>query len=259
MSWTAAAINLLLLTTVMALDTPPAPTGAKELFYDPVVRSLSRASPETSAAPAASATRHTNPGRPRLDANGRRLATVETTSAPGSAARAVGLSYWIELVEPDGGAGTQVTNGRIFHSGERIRLHFRANSEGSIALIQLGSSGTARVLFPDLAHNLTDDRLVANGERILPSPVHWFRFDDNPGTERLLVLFGPGQGPIEQIPTRPTMDAVQTASLLASARQATGSKDLLIETETRNQAEIGTYGVNLAGQPVILEINLEHR
>ncbi|NJL26965.1 MAG: DUF4384 domain-containing protein [Thermoanaerobaculia bacterium] len=171
----------------------------------------------------------------------------------------MGISYWIELETPGAGSGVQVTEHRVFRSGERIRLHFRSNADGYVSILQLGASGTAQLLFPDAGKGLTDTGLVANEERILPSATHWFRFDANPGTERLIVLFARSHGEIEGLPIRPQMDRPTTESFLRTASHLRGSKDLVIETETQNSAEIGTYGVNLAGQPVVLEIVLEHR
>ncbi|MDP9120728.1 MAG: DUF4384 domain-containing protein [Acidobacteriota bacterium] len=244
----------------------PAPIrGAKELFYDPagggIVTAQPFAEPPAGAPPAA------NPGIPPPA----RKAAAATAKAPrrkialrahlaGRTARnAIGLSYWIELKSGGSGPGTEVTDARTFHSGERLRLHFRSNADGEVYLIQLGASGAASVLFPDPAAGLSNGLLLGNEERILPSEASWFRFDDTPGKERILVLFAKSRQDLESFPIKPAMDAQATMALLRSTQRIRGSKDLFVETENRAAAEIGTYGVNVAGQPVVLEIDLEHR
>jgi hypothetical protein len=236
--------------------------GAKELFYNPSDDSIQSISAAQSKAGQPAGTRSSS-GKPvHLGKDGRRrvdalaLAAVHSVQ---SVPRVLGISYWIELVEGQGESGTQVTNERVFRSGERIRLHFRGNVDGHIALIHLGSSGMATVLFPDPEKQLTDSNLAADEDRILPSAAHWFRFDDNPGTERLLVLFARSREEIERFPVKPMMNPVQAQALLTSTQQIQGSKDLIVETETRKASEIGTYGVNVTGKPVVLEITLRHR
>ena len=245
------------LTAVTAVAEPPVP-GAKELCYDPAGRDVASV-----PAPADTAVADPEPDRSTtrvpVDTDGRRKVNLPADSEAAKARQALGISYWIELVGPAEGSGAQVTASRVFRSGDRIRLHFRSNADGRIALIQLGSSGTSRFLFPDPTHRLIDSRMVAGEERILPSASHWFRFDDHPGTEKLLVLFARSQEELDGFRAQPSMDERETESLMRQASYVQGSKDLVIETETRKASEIGTYGVNLAGQPVVLEIALEHR
>ena len=156
--------------------------------------------------------------------------------------------------------GTQVTDDRTFRSGERIQLHFRGNAAGRILIVQLGSSGTSSVLFPDATKGVADNSIRANRDQILPAATHWFRFDDNAGTEKLLVLFARTQAELDRtFPTRRVMDAETTAALLAAAERVTGSKDLVIETETEQPTEIGTYAVNVAGKPIVMQIQLKHQ
>ncbi|HEV7508518.1 MAG TPA: DUF4384 domain-containing protein [Thermoanaerobaculia bacterium] len=151
-----------------------------------------------------------------------------------------------------------MTNQRIFKSGERIRLHFRSNAEGQIALLQLGSSGNPSFLFPDAEKGLTERSLEADRDRVLPDPSKWFTFDNLPGTERLLAIFGKSRADIDSLPIGPAMDSKSTEVVLQTAQKERGSKDLIVETETRNASEIGTYGVTRSGKPVILEIELKH-
>lgn len=233
--------------------------GAKDLFYDPAQSSALGVRVQPSKPPAPP------PRGPAGAANSARGKTparrpVKLPAVPEKAAtsRNRGLHYWIELEEP-GGEGTYVSSQHVFRSGQRIRIHFVSNTDGRILLIQMGSSGTSSVLFPDTRTSATDNRLKAGEDRILPGESYWFRFDSNPGTERLIALFAGDSLDLERFPVKPQMGPSETKALLQTVSHVQGSKDLVIETETRTASEVGTYGINLKGEPVILEILLEHR
>jgi hypothetical protein len=247
-------IAVLLLSGTANGNQTPIP-GAKELFYDPAADSLSSGSSVT---------------KPVHKADGKNLGGTQTAPTGSPLRRSVqkvlksgnqkilGLSYWIELEGPKGQPATEVTTQRIFRSGERIRLHFRSNAEGQIALLQLGSSGNSSFLFPDEEKGLRDTSLVADQDRILPDATKWFTFDSHPGTERLLAIFAKSKADVDSLSVGPAMDSKATEGVLQTAEKQKGSKDLVIETETRNASEIGTYGVTRSGKPVILEIELKH-
>ncbi len=221
--------------------------GAKELFFDPEQSNATATRPSAETPP---------PRSPKFDASGRRL----PHSTDPAKQRILGLSYWIELADASGTPIGPVTDQHTFVSGDRIHLHFRSNTSGHVLLVQLGSSGRSSVLFPDPKKGLSENRLRAQEDHVLPSTERWFKFDKNAGTETLLVLFARSQSEIDRpFPTRATMDAEQTGALLELASDATGRKDLIIETETREETEIGTYAVSVAGKPIILQVVLKHR
>lgn len=257
-----ACLGVVALSAAISAQEPV--SGAKELFYDPVGGSATRLSPSPQAKPSArpsqpQPTRSPSPTPTRRDGNSRRAVNLPASPEAQKAQTSLGLSYWIELASADGGPGTQVTERHVFRSGDRIRLHFRSNANGNIALIQLGSSGTSQVLFPDPETNPADAGLIADQDKILPNDSAWFRFDEKPGTERLIVLFARDRQELSTLPLRSQMDKDETKGLVESVRHVQGSKDLVIETETKTSGEVGTYGVNVSGKPVVLEIFLEHR
>jgi len=248
-------------------DAPP--KGAKELFYDSTDGSVVSASQPNTLKTQPSPGSKKNTPAPRKGTAGNKVAhKPEPSNGPSDTRRVLmrtaqnsstlGLSYWIELVGRDG-KGQQVTDNRIFRSGERIRLHFLSNADGNVALIQLGSSGTSSVLFPDLIKGLDDNRITAGEDRILPTDRAWFKFDSSPGTEQILVVFGRAQQDLDTFEIRPRMDAHSTQAVMKTANEIRGGKDLILETETENVSEIGTYAVNLVGKPVVLEIRLRHQ
>jgi hypothetical protein len=271
MKATFSILTLLLVSggSLRAASDAPA-KGAKEIFYNPMDGSVvSAPQPSFFKAPAAPtsiplkglAAGPKNKGtaavgishKAKPDASQGRRSILKPSEG-----MTLGLSYWIELVGPEG-QGRQVTDDRIFRSGDKIRLHFRSNADGNIALIQLGSSGTSSFLFPDRAKGLDDSRIHAADDRILPTESAWFRFDNQPGTEKVLVIFAKSQQEIDTFSFQPSMDVTATHAAMRKIERAQGEKDLILETETQNAAEIGGYGVNLAGKPVVMEIELRHQ
>jgi hypothetical protein len=166
-----------------------------------------------------------------------------------------GLSYWIELNDASGSPAQTVTDQHAFKAGDRIRLHFKSSADGTISIIQIDSSGTSSVLFPDGRRHLTDDALRVGMDRALPSEKFWFKFDSHPGTEKILVLFARNRTELDRaFPTRPEMDERTTATLIATAKTSAGSKGLSIDAES---SELTVSNAN--GAPLVMEINLTHR
>ncbi|HEY2092964.1 MAG TPA: DUF4384 domain-containing protein [Thermoanaerobaculia bacterium] len=165
-----------------------------------------------------------------------------------------GFNYWIELVETPGAPPVRVNNQRVFKSGERIRLHFQATSPGVVTIIQIAESGTSTILFPAVGH-LNDNVLRAGVDRPLPSERSWFKFDEHPGTERLLVLFARSETDLEhRFSPRPQMDERTTTTLMETAKSSGGSKGLTIDSE-----EDGLTISNATGAPLIVQIDLKHQ
>src|SRR5258708_2864539 len=131
--------------------------GAKALFYD-----------QTSGATVQSGSRKAGAKPPRAAVN-------------------LGLKYWIELVRPDSPEILQVNSTRVFHSGERIRLHLESNVDGRILLVQKASNGSLQTLFPDPKINGGDDHIKAMTDTAIPSGNGWFIFDNSPGMESITV------------------------------------------------------------------------
>ncbi len=166
-----------------------------------------------------------------------------------------GLTYWIELNDASGAPAEKVSDQRVFKSGDRIRLHFKATANGTVSIIQIAANGTSNVLFPNAARHLTDDALRAGIERPLPSERSWFKFDENAGTEKILVLFARNRAELDRkFPTRPEMDARTTAILIETAKSASGSKGLTLDPD-----EAESTLSNSTGAPLIMEINLKHQ
>jgi hypothetical protein len=107
----------------------------------------------------------------------------------------LGVRTRILLSDPyDADRFTPVSEQRTFYSGQRFRLELRPNQEGFLYVLCQTSQGPARVLYP---HAATDEiRAVPGRSRTLPERG-FYRFDQEPGTERIYVLLAPR--PIDEL------------------------------------------------------------
>lgn len=233
------------------------PKGAKALYYD-----------QTSGATVQSNNEARNPRR--------------TTSPQ----RNTGLKYWVELVQPDSAQILRVSSTRAFHSGEHIRLHFESNVDGRIVLVQMNPNGTSQLLFPDQRIDGGDNRIKAGTDTTVPAGNAWFAFDNNPGTERILVFLnvdsGPGStsspakdsgtGNTVSSSTLPSssdgkLDTVATNDLAARVEKQRGSKSLVLEVDDKGDAPAdyvvkpASYkqGSAASENTLAIEIQLKHQ
>lgn len=129
-----------------------------------------------------------------------------------------GIQYWIELHR--GSEIKHVNNKTPFQSGDRIRFHVKANVNAfAYILLKEGSGGEHAVLFPDKSQH--DEPKVTPGKDYPLPATGFLTFDDNPGTERLLLLL-----------SRTPVDAAAYLNDNANERArivalADGSKDLI--------------------------------
>jgi hypothetical protein len=129
-----------------------------------------------------------------------------------------GVQYWIELHR--GSRIVRVNNKMAFRSGDKIRFHVKSNVDAyAYILLKEGSGGEQAVLFPDQAHN--DEVKVTHGKEYSLPGDGFLTFDENPGTERLLLL-------LSRQPVDATAYLNNTANDRAEiAALPDGSKDLI--------------------------------
>jgi hypothetical protein len=212
-------------------DNPPDKQGAKELFWnlqtgagEELVISL----PEKSGHPP-------KPPRP--------------------AGQLLSLRYWIELRGPSSSEGDLVTESRTFKSGEKIRFYFSSSTGGYISLAQRNKDGTLKLLFPNAAKGLEDTSIKPLVDRPLPSENAWFKFDDKPSTERIVILFAASAKKLEALIQQAVHS--QVPERVVAGQQ--GSKDLVLEVEETAPTKVGTYLISRDGRPILQDIELKHQ
>lgn len=102
----------------------------------------------------------------------------------------IGIRYALLLRGGDGHY-SEVSPATIFHSGDHLRLSVMANQPGYLYVIEQGSSGSWSSIFP--AQSGSDPAQAANRIEAghlyqIPDGRWTFRFDQNPGQERLFLV-----------------------------------------------------------------------
>jgi hypothetical protein len=82
----------------------------------------------------------------------------------------------------------EVDPDRVFHSGDRIRLRVEANDDGYLYVVHQGSSGVWKPLFPSSEIKSGNNWIAAGMPHDIPQS-YVFTFDDQPGEEKLFVVF----------------------------------------------------------------------
>lgn len=217
----------LCLAVSLAAQQPATGTGAKALFYDPATGRVLK------------------PEEKRRDAQNGRTKVKYTEPAQ---AKYVGIHYWLDLEDVG-----PVTDERVFHTGDRIKIHIRSNVDGYLSLWSLDSSGRGHLLFPVSDQTDADNAIKADSDFSTPG---FITFRPPAEDERLLVFFSRSKA---DMPTRTNNGQNDGGDTVAKVLRHTGSKALVFETEKKDPDETGTYVVNRTGGAVAREIHLKHQ
>jgi hypothetical protein len=169
---------------------------ARELFYAAVQAPATPASTH-SRAPAKRAT-HTPPKpveiaraqAPAVDAATHAPAPA-TAPMPANGAPPLGLRYTVLKLDA-GNNPTEVSSDAVFHSGDRIRFSIETNAPGYLYIVNQGSSGTWKVMFPSAEIDDGSNRVEGWHPYTMP-PKSRLAFDATAGTENLFIVFSAKQ------------------------------------------------------------------
>lgn len=147
-----------------------------------------------------------------------------------------GLQYWIELNR--NGKVIRVSNKHQFMTNDKIRFHVTPNIDGfAYILLKSGSRGERAVLFPDAKQN-EENRVKRGKEMVIPNDGY-LTFDENPGTENLVLL-------LSRQPLDATAYLEETQETVMLAANMDGSKDLI---PTKIYVSYGVPHVNPIKKP----------
>lgn len=262
----AAATVYLLVFSVSA----PAQDGAKALFFgDTTKETVSVIKTDSGTAVFGGTEVKTEtvqtPGKNASAENKKKTAVAKNKKTPSSGKIATGLSYWIEVINPDGKVERTTAERRLFKEGERIRFAFKSNQDGYLYLLAIGSTGKGSVLFPDPRINEGKNFVTANTEYKVPFGTKSFVMDSTPGEEKVLVFFSKAE--VENIggyftPKSKVVEAQDTRVIYAFA-ESKGSKDILFEEDAGGTGfQPASYIVNKSEDPkglIFKEIVVKHR
>ena len=193
-------------------------------------------------------------GKPRTAPG---LQNTVRAEKPAVVPEVAGLMYYLELVSRSG-QKSRVTADRTFRSGDRILVHVVSSIDGDVEVYQRNADGSATMLFPDERVNGGSSFVPKGVDTILPSPMAWFRFDDQTGTEHLSIVLRP------RTPAAPARPGVPMASMsFDEIRSGGASKGLVLETE-KSGVEQATYVVRpvqegRSAEPIVVAIPLKHQ
>ncbi len=205
-----------LLSGVVVLAQPNAEKGAKALFLD------------------------TQTGRMAMPTV--RPAGPNPASAPTKVPAITGLMYYFELLQPNGEL-IRVNSSRVFHSGEKFRLHVTTNIDGRLTILQSQNGGRFEELFPSPKLPESAPFVRKGIDTVLPAPGAWFKFDERSGDIQLLMMLSAESGVPIVASSAPPSHQTGTASASAEVDEKIGamrafeqlqrgSKALRIETDS---------------------------
>jgi hypothetical protein len=247
---------------------PPAPgeVGAKAMFKDPsldVIHFSPHAGGETPVGEGRPAEPTKVKARKRTPAALAASQIVPSGSSEdltpaGGRVRSIGIRFWVQRVDDRGNVLEETAVGHIFRSAERIQLVVESNTEGYLAVVQQGSDGRAGLLFPSHESQIGTDRIPAHVKVILPGTGHSFTFDQQAGTERLLIVLVCDRQELAALPLRREMTLADLTAVRQLAVRELGAKNLFIETFADPKDDPATYAVNRAGSAIVQEVALVH-
>jgi hypothetical protein len=158
------------------------------------------------------------------------------------AQKPLGLRYAL-LKVGETGELSEVLPETVFHSGDKVKISLMANQPGYIYIIQQGSSGSWRPLFPAQGDPPETNRVEAGRIYQLPAGKS-FQFNQQTGNERLFILLSRQAvsdldhfiSTLQQQQTDPTSPATGTPIQIEAANRI--SDDLVQSLKSRDLTEV---------------------
>jgi hypothetical protein len=110
-----------------------------------------------------------------------------TAPMPTGGAPPLGLRYTVLKLAADN-TPTEVPNDTVFHAGDRIRFSVEANAPGYLYIINQGSSGNWKPMFPSAEIDDGNNHIEGWRPYTMP-PKSRLAFDSTVGTENLFIVF----------------------------------------------------------------------
>lgn len=303
MSLTNGILAALCVASLVPAQTPKRLT-ARELFYaaaempaKPAVagksagktaaRTGKSAAKPVEVARAEATPRPSNPETTRPTASGGASApivraSVQTAPMPSTGEPPLGIRYTILKINPDNST-SEVAADTVFHSGDRIRFSIEPNASGYLYIINQGSSGTWKPMFPSPEVEDGNNHVDGFHPYTMP-PKTRLAFDTTPGTENLFIVFSRQPEPdLEQMiyslqgkrvvrqEAPPAMDktlimAANIGNPMVDRLRNAYSRDLIVEKVDANtpgdRKETAVYVVNPTGSTdsrVVADLHLVHQ
>ena len=203
----------------------------------------------------------------------------------------LGLKYTI--LRKSGDDMVEVPPDTVFHAGDRVQLSVQTNGPGYLYIVNRGTSGTWRPMFPSPEVADGDNHVDGWNAKVLPAGARMV-LDNQTGTEDLFIVFsrtpedslenmiyslrgggGMAKPAADKAMDKPAKKLSMTASVeipdsAVGMLRNTYTRDLIIEKvddktpedKSPSKKENAVYVVNPSGSSdsrVVAEIKLEHR
>lgn len=163
---------------------------AREIFYaaqaPPPTAAAAKPKPVVAAVPK-KAKEAVEQATTRMPASGPAEVPVRLAADTVSSGAGLAMRWSITQVMPDGNK-KEVPTTKAFKSGDRINVRVEVNDFGYLYILSRGSSGKWSPLFPSPKIAGGDNRVGPNLPYVIPSGFV-FKFDDQPGEEKLFIVF----------------------------------------------------------------------
>ena len=211
-----------------------------------------------------------------------------TAPMPASGGQPLGLRYTVLKLAADN-TPTEVPVDTVFHAGDKIRFSVEANAAGYLYIINQGSSGTWKPMFPSAEIEDGNNKIEGWRPYTMP-PKSRLAFDSTVGTENLFIVFSlqpepdlegmiyslqgkrrtaPAASVGVETPVQSSKELIVAANVPNSAidrmRNAYG-RDLIIEKVDTNtpgdKKETAIYVVNASGNAdsrIVADLHLVHQ
>jgi hypothetical protein len=208
---------------------------------------------------------------------------------PAGGAPPLGLRYTVLKLAADN-TPTEVPTDTVFHAGDRIRFSVETNAAGYLYIVNQGSSGNWKPMFPSAEIEDGNNRIEGWRPYTMP-PKSRLAFDSTVGTENLFIVFSlqpendlenmiyslqgkkkssaaaPAAPP--EAPVRSSKELILASNISNTAvdrMRAVYARDLIIEKVDPNtpgeKKETAVYVVNPTGSAdsrVVADLHLVHQ
>jgi hypothetical protein len=120
--------------------------------------------------------------------SGAATGSAEIVKVSYSAGEDIPLGLRYSILKREGSGFVEADVETKFHSGDRIKLRVEVNTSGYMYVVNRGSSGNWKPLFPSSEIAAGDNRVHKGSEYDVP-PGYVFTFDEQAGKENLFIVF----------------------------------------------------------------------
>ena len=182
---------------------------------------------------------------------------AKSDETPKESQSVVSVKATIELNR--NGEVSQVLPSHEFQSGDKVKIVYTTNIDCFVYWLSEGSSGDHYMLFPN-AKTGTNNWVEKNAENTIPLKGN-FKFDDNKGTEKILLVMAPEKIPeLEEASKQAAVKGGTVSSLQEKQDSGRKTRDLVFEEEDNDDSGVTTKSQASADikQPFVVAFELVH-